>query len=120
MLTSAPRTLFKDSKRKIYLIKMLNILIYNALILHNFMKNQHLKVLKSVKGHSLTFPFFSLLNIYLVDKGYPNKEGYMVPYPRIKGIISLTFEHEPPTNVQESINCAQGPALCKCSKTFGT
>jgi len=37
LFTSAPGTLFKDSKRRNYFIKKLNILISDALITHIFM-----------------------------------------------------------------------------------
>jgi len=44
------------------------------------------------------FCFLSLTcRYYLVDKGYPNKEGYLVPYPKVRYRQSQ-FENELPTN----------------------
>jgi len=50
LVYKCPRVLFKDSKRKNYFIKNLNILISDALITHIFMISYHLKVLTSAPG----------------------------------------------------------------------
>jgi len=55
LLTSAPGTLFNQSKIRNYSIGKLNISISNALITQISIKTCYLKPLKSFTGHSLTF-----------------------------------------------------------------
>jgi hypothetical protein len=55
---------------------------------------------------------------YLVDKGYPDKEGYLVPYPKIRYHQSQ-FEHEPPTNAQEAFNRAHSSLRSCIERSFG-
>jgi len=47
LLTSAPRALYKDSKRINYFLKKSNISIFDALVTHIFIINYYLKVLTS-------------------------------------------------------------------------
>jgi hypothetical protein len=54
----------------------------------------------------------------LVDKGYPDKEGYMVPYHMIRYHQSQ-FEHEPPTNAQEAFNWAHSSLRSCIEGSFG-
>jgi len=48
-------TLFKHSKLGTYSLKKSNSLIFNVLNPQIFIKNYHLRPLKSVTGHLLTF-----------------------------------------------------------------
>nr|KAJ0219040.1 hypothetical protein LSAT_V11C300144470 [Lactuca sativa] len=47
--------------------------------------------------------FFHIGKYYVVDKGYPDRKGYLTPYSRLKYHQSQ-FEHVLPTNAQEAFN----------------
>ncbi|XP_024636687.1 protein ALP1-like isoform X1 [Medicago truncatula] len=74
--------------------------------------------LHAINTPALNFPKPPDGRYYLVDKGYPDKEGYMVPYPRIRYHQSQ-FEHEPPTNAQEAFNQAHSSLRSCIERSFG-
>ena len=53
-----------------------------------------------------------------MDKGYPDRRGYLVPYPKIRYHQSQ-FEHEPPTNAQETFNHAHSSLQSCIERSFG-
>ena len=55
---------------------------------------------------------------YLVDKGYPNKEGYMVPYPKTRYHLSQ-FENVAPSNAKEAFNKRHSSLRSCIERSFG-
>ncbi|KAL2928736.1 hypothetical protein RDABS01_001882, partial [Bienertia sinuspersici] len=43
---------------------------------------------------------------YLVNKGFPNRDGYLVPYPRLR-YHKRQFQHKPPQNERETFGVKQ-------------
>ncbi|KAK2444307.1 hypothetical protein QL285_015340 [Trifolium repens] len=74
--------------------------------------------LHAINTPALNFPKPPEGRYYLVDKGYPDKEGYLVPYPKIRYHQSQ-FEHEPPTNAQEAFNRAHSSLRSCIERLFG-
>ncbi|XP_019196309.1 PREDICTED: putative nuclease HARBI1, partial [Ipomoea nil] len=74
--------------------------------------------LHAINTPSMNFPKPPQGRYYLVDKGYPDKQGYLVPYPRIRYHQSQ-FEHEPPTNAQEAFNRAHSSLRSCIERSFG-
>ncbi|GKD78460.1 ALP1-like protein isoform X1, partial [Tanacetum coccineum] len=59
--------------------------------------------LHALNTSSLNFPKPPRGKYYLVDKGYPDRNGYLVPYSKTRYHQSQ-FENEPPNNMQEAFN----------------
>ncbi|PWA62249.1 hypothetical protein CTI12_AA364380 [Artemisia annua] len=59
--------------------------------------------LRAINNPSMNFPKLPEGKYCLVDKGYLDKKGYLVPYPKIRYHTSQ-FENEPPNNMQEAFN----------------
>ncbi|KAL4577921.1 hypothetical protein LXL04_014036 [Taraxacum kok-saghyz] len=55
---------------------------------------------------------------YLVDKGYPDRNGYMVPYSKTRYHQSQ-FAHEPPNNMQENFNRSHSSLRSYIERSFG-
>ena len=55
---------------------------------------------------------------YLVDKGYPFRKGYLVPYPKTRYHKSQ-FENVPPKNMQESFNRSHSSLRSAIERSFG-
>ncbi|XP_031108447.1 uncharacterized protein LOC116012916, partial [Ipomoea triloba] len=72
----------------------------------------------AISTPSMNFPKPPQGRYYLVDKGYPDKQGYLVPYPRIRYHQSQ-FEQEPPTNAQEAFNRAHSSLRSCIERSFG-
>ncbi|KAL6583736.1 hypothetical protein OROMI_003025 [Orobanche minor] len=73
--------------------------------------------------HAITTP---LLNFpqppqgkyYLVDKGYPERKGYMVPYPKVRYHQSQ-FENMAPSNAHEAFNRRHSSLRSCIERSFG-
>ncbi|XP_058775533.1 uncharacterized protein LOC131649792 [Vicia villosa] len=74
--------------------------------------------LHAINTTALNFPKPPKGRYYLVDKGYPDKEGYLVPYPKIRYHLSQ-FENKSPTNAQEAFNCAHSSLRSCIERSFG-
>ncbi|GJZ00359.1 ALP1-like protein isoform X1 [Tanacetum coccineum] len=59
--------------------------------------------LHAINNRSMNFPKPPEGKYYLVDKGYPDRKGYLVPYPKTRYHKSQ-FENEPPKNMKEAFN----------------
>ncbi|KAL2944420.1 putative nuclease HARBI1 [Bienertia sinuspersici] len=55
---------------------------------------------------------------YLVDKGYPDRSGYLVPYPKLRYHTSQ-FEHMPPQNKRETFNRWHSSLRSCIERSFG-
>nr|XP_043630821.1 uncharacterized protein LOC122602128 [Erigeron canadensis] len=55
---------------------------------------------------------------YLVDKGYPDRKGYLVPYSRTRYHQSQ-FQHEAPTNKKEAFNRCHSSLRSHIERSFG-
>ncbi|KAL4567057.1 hypothetical protein LXL04_022628 [Taraxacum kok-saghyz] len=55
---------------------------------------------------------------YIVDKGYPDRKGYLAPYSRIRYHQSQ-FEHVLPTNAQEAFNHVHSSLRSCIERSFG-
>nr|GEX07090.1 hypothetical protein [Tanacetum cinerariifolium] len=55
---------------------------------------------------------------YLVDKGYPDRNGYLVPYPKTRYHKSR-FKNEPPKNMQEAFNRSHSSLRSSIERSFG-
>ncbi|GJR05863.1 putative reverse transcriptase domain-containing protein [Tanacetum coccineum] len=55
---------------------------------------------------------------YLVDKGYPDRKGYLVPYPKTRYHKSQ-FENEPPKNMKEAFNRSHSSLRSSIERSFG-
>ncbi|CAH9112765.1 unnamed protein product [Cuscuta europaea] len=70
-----------------------------------FNDERYMPYFKAIETRSMNFPHPSQGRYYLVDKGYPDRKGYLVPYPKITYHQSQ-FENELPTNAEEAFNRA--------------
>ncbi|XP_022019549.1 uncharacterized protein LOC110919584 [Helianthus annuus] len=55
---------------------------------------------------------------YLVDKGYPDRKGYLVPYSKTRYHQSQ-FQREPPNNMQEAFNRSHSSLRSHIERSFG-
>lgn len=62
--------------------------------------------------------FFVIGKYYLVDKGYPERKGYLVPYPKIRYHQSQ-FENVAPTNAREAFNRRHSSLRSCIERSFG-
>ena len=53
-----------------------------------------------------------------MDKGYPDRKGYLVPYPKTRYHKSQ-FQNEPPNNMQESFNRSHSSLRSAIERSFG-
>ena len=53
-----------------------------------------------------------------MDKGYPDRQGYLVPYPKTRYHQSQ-FEYEAPNNAQEAFNRAHSSLRSCIERSFG-
>ncbi|KAK2403074.1 hypothetical protein QL285_052545 [Trifolium repens] len=74
--------------------------------------------LHAINTPTLNFPKPPQGRYYLVDKGYPDKEGYLVPYPKVRYHLSQ-FENELPTNAQEAFNRLHSSLRSCIERSFG-
>ena len=74
---------------------------------------------KYTSKHILTI-FFTILSgkYYLVDKGYPERNGYLVPYSKTRYHQSQ-FQNEPPTNMKEAFNRSHSSLRSHIERSFG-
>ena len=70
--------------------------------------------------NSNTFCFSTPLSgkYYLVDKGYPDRKGYLVPYSKTRYHQSQ-FQREPPNNMQEAFNRSHSSLRSHIERSFG-
>ena len=54
----------------------------------------------------------------MVDKGYPDRKGYLVPYSKLRYHQSQ-FQNEPPKNAQEAFNRAHSSLRSCIERSFG-
>nr|GEW52782.1 putative nuclease HARBI1 [Tanacetum cinerariifolium] len=54
---------------------------------------------------------------YLVDKGYPDRKGYLVPYPKTRYHKSQ-FENEPPKNMKDAFNRSHSSLRSSIERSF--
>ncbi|CAH9086232.1 unnamed protein product [Cuscuta europaea] len=66
----------------------------------------------------MNFPHPPQGRYYLVDKGYPDRKGYLVPYPKIRYYQSQ-FENELHTNAEEAFNRAHSSLRSCIERSFG-
>nr|GEX40960.1 hypothetical protein [Tanacetum cinerariifolium] len=59
--------------------------------------------LHTINRQAMNFPKPPKGKYYLVDKGYPKRNGYLVPYSKTRYHRSR-FQNEPPTNMKEAFN----------------
>ncbi|CAA0811283.1 Unknown protein [Striga hermonthica] len=74
--------------------------------------------LHAIETSSMNFPKPPEGRYYLVDKGYPDRKGYLVPYPRIRYHQS-EFQHELPNNAEEAFNRAHSSLRSCIERSFG-
>ncbi|GJT89445.1 putative nuclease HARBI1 [Tanacetum coccineum] len=74
--------------------------------------------LHAINNRSMNFPKPSEGKYYLVDKGYPDRKGYLVPYPKTRYHKSQ-FENEPPKNMKEAFNRSHSSLRSFIEKSFG-
>ncbi|XP_020270930.1 uncharacterized protein LOC109846115 [Asparagus officinalis] len=67
---------------------------------------------------TMNFPHPLQGRYYLVDKGYPDRLGYLVPYPKIRYHQSQ-FQREAPTNAKETFNRAHSSLRSCIERSFG-
>ncbi|XP_071699252.1 uncharacterized protein [Rutidosis leptorrhynchoides] len=65
-----------------------------------------------------TFNVMATCRYYLVDKGYPDRKGYLVPYPKTRYHQSQ-FQKEPPNNMQEAFNRSHSSLRSYIERSFG-
>ncbi|XP_074318297.1 protein ANTAGONIST OF LIKE HETEROCHROMATIN PROTEIN 1-like [Silene latifolia] len=73
---------------------------------------------RAINKPELNFPKPPHGRYYLVDKGYPDKKGYMVPYSKTRYHKSR-FENEPPGNSKEAFNKMHSSLLSCIERSFG-
>ncbi|KAL4567082.1 hypothetical protein LXL04_022654 [Taraxacum kok-saghyz] len=74
--------------------------------------------LHAIETPSMNFPKPPDGKYYVVDKGYPDRKGYLAPYPRLRYHQSQ-FEHVLPTNAQEAFNRAHSSLRSCIERYFG-
>ena len=66
----------------------------------------------------LHFPLPPQGKYYLCDKGYPDRDGFLVPYSRIRYHLNQ-FDNEPPSNKKEAFNRAHSSLRSCIERCFG-
>ncbi|GJX30934.1 putative nuclease HARBI1 [Tanacetum coccineum] len=61
-------------------------------------------------------PTFNVMTVF--DKGCPSKNGYLVPYPKIR-YHKPQFENEPPNNMQKDFNRSHSSLRSAIERSFG-
>ncbi|GJZ03940.1 putative nuclease HARBI1 [Tanacetum coccineum] len=74
--------------------------------------------LHALNTSSLNFPKPPRGKYYLVDKGYPDRNGYLVPYSKTRYHQSQ-FENEPPNNMREAFNHKHSSLRSYIERSFG-
>ncbi|GKC59652.1 ALP1-like protein isoform X2 [Tanacetum coccineum] len=74
--------------------------------------------LHALNTSSSNFPKPPRGKYYLVDKGYPDRNGYLVPYSKTRYHQSQ-FENEPPNNKQEAFNRKHSSLRSYIERSFG-
>ncbi|GKC19597.1 ALP1-like protein isoform X2 [Tanacetum coccineum] len=74
--------------------------------------------LHALNTSSPNFPKPPRGKYYLVDKGYPDRNGYLVPYSKTRYHQSQ-FENEPPNNKQEAFNRKHSSLRSYIERSFG-
>ncbi|GJY54052.1 putative nuclease HARBI1 [Tanacetum coccineum] len=74
--------------------------------------------LHAINNRSMNFPKPPEGKYYLVDKGYPDRKGYLVPYPKTRYHKSQ-FENEPPKNMKEAFNRSHSSLRSSIERSFG-
>ncbi|KAL4587897.1 hypothetical protein LXL04_000773 [Taraxacum kok-saghyz] len=74
--------------------------------------------LHAINTPSMNFPKPPEGKYYLVDKGYPDRNRYMVPYSKIRYHQSQ-FQNEPPNNMQETFNRSHSSLRSCIERAFG-
>ncbi|XP_071718684.1 uncharacterized protein [Rutidosis leptorrhynchoides] len=72
----------------------------------------------SIQNNSMNFPQPPEGKYYLVDKGYPDRKGYLVPYPKTRYHQSQ-FQKESPNNMQEAFNRSHSSLRSYIERSFG-
>ncbi|XP_076932477.1 uncharacterized protein LOC143598034 [Bidens hawaiensis] len=72
------------------------------------------EVLEAITGRDKGFQG----RYYLVDKGYPGRNGYLVPYSKTRYHQSQ-FQREPPNNMQEAFNRSHSSLCSYIERSFG-
>ncbi|XP_071709397.1 uncharacterized protein [Rutidosis leptorrhynchoides] len=72
----------------------------------------------SIQNKSMNFPQPPEGKYYLVDKGYPDRKGYLVPYPKTRYHQSQ-FQKESPNNMQEAFNRSHSSLRSYIERSFG-
>ncbi|KAL4568308.1 hypothetical protein LXL04_023917 [Taraxacum kok-saghyz] len=74
--------------------------------------------LHAIETPAMNFPKPPEGKYYIVDKGYPDRKGYLAPYSRIRYHQSQ-FEHVLPTNAQEAFNRVHSSLRSCIERSFG-
>ncbi|KAL4557387.1 hypothetical protein LXL04_035563 [Taraxacum kok-saghyz] len=74
--------------------------------------------LHAINTPAMNFPKPPEGKYYLVDKGYPDRNGYTVPYSKTRYHQSQ-FAHEPPNNMQENFNRSHSSLRSYIEMSFG-
>ncbi|KAJ9537836.1 hypothetical protein OSB04_030569 [Centaurea solstitialis] len=72
----------------------------------------------AIETPSMNFPKPPEGKYYIVDKGYPDRKGYLAPYSRIRYHQSQ-FEHVLPTNAKEAFNRVHSSLRSCIERSFG-
>ncbi|XP_048500931.1 protein ALP1-like [Beta vulgaris subsp. vulgaris] len=74
--------------------------------------------LHALNTQELNFPKPPEGKYYLVDKGYPDRKGYLVPYPKTR-YHKDEFTNMPPTNEREAFNRSHSSLRSCIERSFG-
>ncbi|GJR75448.1 putative nuclease HARBI1 [Tanacetum coccineum] len=74
--------------------------------------------LHAINTQAMNFPKPPKGKYYLVDKGYPERNGYLVPYSKTRYHESQ-FQNEPPTNMKEAFNRSHSSLRSYIERSFG-
>ncbi|XP_056682834.1 protein ALP1-like [Spinacia oleracea] len=74
--------------------------------------------LHALHTREMNFPKPPEEKYYLVDKGYPDRKWYLVPYPKIR-YHKDQYKNVPPTNSREAFNRAHSSVRSCIERSFG-
>nr|GEX78040.1 hypothetical protein [Tanacetum cinerariifolium] len=74
--------------------------------------------LHTINTQAMNFPKPPKGKYYLVDKGYPKRNRYLVPYSKTRYHQSR-FQNEPPTNMKEAFNRSHSSLRIYNERSFG-
>ncbi|XP_076901509.1 uncharacterized protein LOC143555927 [Bidens hawaiensis] len=74
--------------------------------------------INATQNSKFNFPHPPEGRYYLVDKGYPERNGYLVPYSKTRYHQSQ-FQREPPNNMQEAFNRSHSSLRSYIERSFG-